>query len=125
MDRVLVFDDDSQICDVLELALSQMDLEVIPVRSAEHAREAIDGGLIVVALIDTPMFKFSGIELGTYAQARGIKVLMMAAGEDAALRVEAAGFPCLVKPFHVLQLADAMAKLLGHAAHQEPGATPE
>jgi|HubBroStandDraft_1064217.scaffolds.fasta_scaffold12507_4 DNA-binding NtrC family response regulator len=115
MRRILVFDDDPQICDLLEMALTETGCTVFRAGSLEHAEQILRHEPIRVLLIDTPMISFSGTKLGTYAAARGIKVLMMAAGEDAALRVRAAGLRYILKPFRIAQIADTVAAMLPSA----------
>ena len=112
MRRVLVFDDDPQVCDLLELALTETGYAVSRAARLAEARDALQREAIDLALIDMPMFKFSGVEFGKYAAARGVKVLMMAAGEDAGVRADAAGLPYVLKPLRLADIMKAMADLV-------------
>jgi DNA-binding NtrC family response regulator len=87
MGRVLVVDDDPQICDLLEMALSETGCTVLRAGSLAHAEQILRHEQIGLALVDTPMACFSGMKLAACAANRGIKVVMMAAGEDVAPRV--------------------------------------
>jgi DNA-binding response OmpR family regulator len=115
MRRVLVFDDDPQICDLLEMALTEAGCTVFRAGSLEHAEQTMRHEPISVVLVDTPMVRFTGRKLAAYAAVRGIKVLMMPAGEDAALRAEAAGLRYIVKPFHIADIVDTVVDMLPRA----------
>jgi DNA-binding response OmpR family regulator len=112
MCRVLVFDDDPQICDLLEAALRDAGFTVRRAVSPEEARQGLEEGPISVALIDTPMVNFVGVEFAVHAAARGVKILMMAAGEDATLDVEVLGLRCVLKPFRIADIVDQVRAML-------------
>jgi DNA-binding NtrC family response regulator len=112
MRPVLVFDDDAQICDLLEAALTKAGCTVRRAHSLEQAQEIIRQEPIKHVLADMPMYRFAGAKLGLYAAACGIPVLMMPAGEDAGSRAEAAGLPYIVKPFRLAQIVDAVSAMI-------------
>ena len=110
--RVLIFDDDAQICDLLEAALTQVGCSVCRAASLEQAEELIRREPIMLVLADMPMASFAGRKLGTYAAARGIPVLMMPAGEDGIPVAEAAGLPYIVKPFRLSEIIDTVSAMV-------------
>jgi two-component system, OmpR family, response regulator len=112
MRPVLVFDDDPQVAELLEAALTEAGCTVFRADSFGQAVTLIERESIKVALVDMPMVRFTGRKLAAYAAARGIKVLMMPAGADAALRAEAADLPYIVKPFRVAEIVDTVADML-------------
>jgi DNA-binding response OmpR family regulator len=120
MQRILVFDDDPQVCDLLETALSDASCTVRRAASLEEGKRILQQEPIDLALVDTPMFNFTGVELGLYATARGIRVLMMVAGKDATLRVEAPRLPYILKPFRIADIVDRVVALLASDKLPEP-----
>jgi DNA-binding NtrC family response regulator len=111
MNEILLFDDDPQICDVLEAALAKSGCAVRRADSLEQAEAIICHEPIILVLADMPMFRFAGAKLGTFAAAHGVRVLMMVAGEDVTFRAEAAGLPYIVKPFRLARIIDAVRAL--------------
>jgi DNA-binding response OmpR family regulator len=112
MHEVLLFDDDPQICDVLDAALTKSGYVVRRAESLEQAKAMLSHEPITLVLADMPMAQFSGTKLGICAAARGIPVLMMAAGEDVTPRAEAAGLPYIVKPFRLTRIIDAVCAMI-------------
>jgi DNA-binding response OmpR family regulator len=109
---VLVFDDEPQICDLLEAALTKVGCTVRRAESLEQAEEIIRHEPIKLVLADMPMYRFAGTKLGLYAAACGIPVLMMPAGEDATFRAAAAGLPYIVKPFRLAEIVNAVSVMM-------------
>jgi DNA-binding response OmpR family regulator len=112
MRRVLVFDDDLQICDLLEAALTRAGCTVRRAASLEQAEEIIRHEPIELVLADMPMASFAGRKLGAYAAAHGIPVLMMPAGEDGIPWAEEAGLPYIVKPFRLAEMIDTVSAMM-------------
>jgi CheY-like chemotaxis protein len=76
MRRVLIFDDDPSVIELLETALTEAGCAVMRAATLPQALAALAHG-VDLAVIDMPMLNFTGIELGRLAAARGVKVLMI------------------------------------------------
>jgi len=114
--RVLVVDDDPLVLAVIEEMLGSRGYEVTGAGSADRARVRLAAKRFDLLLIDAPMVRLRGIELGREVRAGGTPILMMPAGSDIAVQVEKAGLPFLTKPFTDDALAAAIDRVLASAA---------
>ena len=122
---LLVADDSLTIQRVIQLALADEDVDVVPVTSGEQAIEEIESQLPALVLADTRMPDRSGYEIAEFLNSRpshqGIPVVLMTGAFEPLdeRRAKAAGcVAVLVKPFEPDKLIKTVHELL--ARRPEP-----
>lgn len=106
--HILIVDDDTRICDLLEKFLSKNGYLVSAVHSAEQARQILAGLEFDLIILDVMMPRESGIELTSHLREKNKTpiILLTAKGdaEDRILGLEAGADDYLPKPFEPLEL---------------------
>ncbi|HXB07013.1 MAG TPA: response regulator [Puia sp.] len=114
--RVLVVEDEGDMCLLLELLLDGKGMAVDHVRSLTDAREFLEREQPTLIVLDNRLPDGLGIDFIAYLKARfpAIKILMISgvdiAAKDAALETGADTF--LPKPFTQSQLQNSVSELL-------------
>ena len=106
--HILIVDDDTRICDLLEKFLSKNGYLVSAVHSAEQARQILAGLEFDLIILDVMMPRESGIELTSYLREKNKTpiILLTAKGdaEDRILGLESGADDYLPKPFEPMEL---------------------
>ena len=106
--HILVVDDDTRICELLEKFLSKNGYLVSAVHSAEQARQILAGLEFDLIILDVMMPRESGIELTSHLRKKNKTpiILLTAKGdaEDRILGLEAGADDYLPKPFEPMEL---------------------
>ena len=106
--HILIVDDDTRICDLLEKFLSKNGYLVSAVHSAEQARQILAGLEFDLIILDVMMPRESGIELTSHLREKNKTpiILLTAKGdaEDRILGLEAGADDYLPKPFEPMEL---------------------
>ena len=106
--HILIVDDDTRICDLLEKFLSKNGYLVSAVHSAEQARQILAGLEFDLIILDVMMPRESGIELTSHLREKNKTpiILLTAKGdaEDRILGLEAGADDYLPKPFEPVEL---------------------
>ena len=106
--HILIVDDDTRICDLLEKFLDKNDYLVSAVHSAEQARQILAGLEFDLIILDVMMPRESGIELTSYLREKNKTpiILLTAKGdaEDRILGLESGADDYLPKPFEPMEL---------------------
>lgn len=106
--HILIVDDDTRICDLLEKFLSKNGYLVSAVHSAEQARQILAGLEFDLIILDVMMPRESGIELTSHLREKYKTpiILLTAKGdaEDRILGLEAGADDYLPKPFEPMEL---------------------
>ena len=106
--HILIVDDDTRICDLLEKFLRKNGYLVSAVNSAEQARQILVGLEFDLIILDVMMPKESGIELTSHLREKNKTpiILLTAKGdaEDRILGLEAGADDYLPKPFEPMEL---------------------
>jgi two-component system phosphate regulon response regulator OmpR len=106
--HILIVDDDTRICDLLEKFLSKNGYLVSAVNSAEQARQILAGLEFDLIILDVMMPRESGIELTSHLREKNKTpiILLTAKGdsEDRILGLEAGADDYLPKPFEPMEL---------------------
>ena len=106
--HILVVDDDTRICELLEKFLSKNGYLVSAVHSAEQARQILAGLEFDLIILDVMMPRESGIELTSHLRKKNKTpiILLTAKGdaEDRILGLEAGADDLLPKPFEPMEL---------------------
>jgi len=106
--HILIVDDDTRICDLLEKFLSKNGYLVSAVHSAEQARQILTGLEFDLIILDVMMPRESGIELTSHLREKNKTpiILLTAKGdaEDRILGLEAGADDYLPKPFEPMEL---------------------
>ena len=106
--HILIIDDDTRICDLLEKFLSKNGYLVSAVHSAEQARQILAGLEFDLIILDVMMPRESGIELTSHLREKNKTpiILLTAKGdaEDRILGLEAGADDYLPKPFEPMEL---------------------
>ena len=106
--HILIVDDDTRICELLEKFLSKNGYLVSAVHSAEQARQILAGLEFDLIILDVMMPKESGIELTSHLRKKNKTpiILLTAKGdaEDRILGLEAGADDYLPKPFEPMEL---------------------
>ena len=106
--HILIVDDDTRICDLLEKFLDKNGYLVSAVHSAEQARQILAGLEFDLIILDVMMPRESGIELTSYLREENKTpiILLTAKGdaEDRILGLEAGADDYLPKPFEPMEL---------------------
>ena len=106
--HILIVDDDTRICDLLEKFLSKNGYLVSAVHSAEKARQILAGLEFDLIILDVMMPRESGIELTSHLREKNKTpiILLTAKGdaEDRILGLEAGADDYLPKPFEPMEL---------------------
>ena len=114
--HILIVDDDTRICDLLEKFLSKNGYLVSAVHSAEQARQILAGLEFDLIILDVMMPRESGIELTSHLREKNKTpiILLTAKGdaEDRILGLEAGADDYLPKPFEPMELLLRMKAVL-------------
>ena len=106
--HILIVDDDTRICDLLQKFLSKNGYLVSAVHSAEQARQILAGLEFDLIILDVMMPRESGIELTSHLREENKTpiILLTAKGdaEDRILGLEAGADDYLPKPFEPMEL---------------------
>ena len=106
--HILIVDDDTRICDLLQKFLSKNVYLVSAVHSAEQARQILAGLEFDLIILDVMMPRESGIELTSHLREKNKTpiILLTAKGdaEDRILGLEAGADDYLPKPFEPMEL---------------------
>ena len=106
--HILIVDDDTRICDLLEKFFSKNGYLVSAVHSAEQARQILAGLEFDLIILDVMMPRESGIELTSHLREENKTpiILLTAKGdaEDRILGLEAGADDYLPKPFEPMEL---------------------
>ena len=106
--HILIVDDDTRICDLLEKFLDKNGYLVSAVHSAEQARQILAGLEFDLIILDVMMPRESGIELTSHFREKNKTpiILLTAKGdaEDRILGLEAGADDYLPKPFEPMEL---------------------
>ena len=106
--HILIVDDDTRICDLLEKFLDKNGYLVSAVHSAEQARQILAGLEFDLIILDVMMPRESGIELTSHLREKYKTpiILLTAKGdaEDRILGLEAGADDYLPKPFEPMEL---------------------
>ena len=106
--HILIVDDDTRICDLLEKFLSKNGYLVSAVHSAEQARQILASLEFDLIILDVMMPRESGIELTSHLREKNKTpiILLTAKGdaEDRILGLEAGADDYLPKPFEPMEL---------------------
>lgn len=106
--HILIVDDDTRICDLLEKFLDKNGYLVSAVHSAEQARQILAGLEFDLIILDVMMPRESGIELTSHLREKNKTpiILLTAKGdaEDRILGLEAGADDYLPKPFEPMEL---------------------
>ena len=106
--HILIVDDDTRICDLLEKFLDKNGYLVSAVHSAEQARQILAGLEFDLIILDVMMPRESGIELTSHLREENKTpiILLTAKGdaEDRILGLEAGADDYLPKPFEPMEL---------------------
>jgi two-component system, OmpR family, response regulator len=122
--RVLVVDDDAELCELVGIALTRDGHDVRTAESMASAHATLAGGAADVMVLDLDLPDGSGLEL-CRALRRGpsaMRILILTASGDVAARVaglDAGADDYLVKPFAVAELR-ARVRALGRRADELP-----
>lgn len=117
--RILVVDDDTLICEVLQSDLLAAGYEAAMARNGTEALAKVEAQWFDMAIVDVCMPKMSGIELAwRLRDEHGVPCMFMSANSDrqtvdAAIAEGALGF--LVKPVHCQYLLPALQTALARA----------
>ena len=114
--HILIVDDDTRICDLLEKFLDKNGYLVSAVHSAEQARQILAGLEFDLIILDVMMPRESGIELTSHLREENKTpiILLTAKGdaEDRILGLEAGADDYLPKPFEPMELLLRMKAVL-------------
>ena len=106
--HILIVDDDTRICDLLEKFLDKNGYLVSAVHSAEQARQILAGLEFDLIILDVMMPRESGIELTSHLREKNKTpiILLTAKGDskDRILGLEAGADDYLPKPFGPMEL---------------------
>ena len=106
--HILIVDDDTRICDLLEKFLSKNGYLVSAVHSAEQARQILAGLEFDLIILDVMMPRESGIELTSHLREKNKTPIILLTdkgdAEDRILGLEAGADDYLPKPFEPMEL---------------------
>ena len=106
--HILIVDDDTRICDLLQKFLSKNGYLVSAVHSAEQARQILAGLEFDLIILDVMMPRESGIELTSHLREKNkTPIILLTAKGDAEYRIlglEAGADDYLPKPFEPKEL---------------------
>lgn len=120
-ERVLIFDDDSDILEVCTIALEMNGFEVITQKSCEDILAKLDRHTPDVLLMDNKIPPLGGVQacLAIRASARhaGLPIVFFSANQDVArLAAEACADQFIEKPFDLDTLVSTLRKAISTAA---------
>jgi DNA-binding response OmpR family regulator len=132
MERVLMIDDDTELCEMVAEYLSPEGFEVESVHDGARGVEEAMKGSFAIVLLDVMLPRMSGFEVlrrirAGAPPASGIPVLMLTARGDAVDRIvglEVGADDYLSKPFDERELVARMRAILRRARPQELAAEP-
>lgn len=116
--RVLIADDEPQICTLLREVLTRRGHRVEVCRDGDQALSRFDEGGISLLILDVIMPRKTGIEVLRELRQRGdaVPVILMSSFLSDEVLGSCRGIDrlaCLQKPFSLSDLAEAMERLLG------------
>ena len=117
MRRILVVDDQSDVCEVIRTFLAERGYVVDHATDSPAARRLLAQERYDAALLDVLMPGEGGLALAELAERQGARVLLMS-GHPEAMALASLRSPCelLRKPFRLSELEAAVAALLEAAA---------
>lgn len=107
MQDIAVIDDDPLICDFIEDALGDSGAAVQCATTGRSGRKLLTGKRFDLAIIDVVLSDASGIALAAVATNKDTPVLFITGHPNGIARLkqyDLLDFPCLLKPFDLLQL---------------------
>jgi DNA-binding NtrC family response regulator len=110
--RVLVVDDDPEICDVLEQGLVRAGLTVLCAANLARARELLATERVDVAVVDMVLRGGFGEPVAELARELGVPVVLMS-GHPAKIESHDPRHPFLEKPFRIDALHALIRRTLG------------
>jgi DNA-binding response OmpR family regulator len=100
--RLLVVDDDPEVCEVISLALVDAGHVLECAHNAKDALKLAAATTPHLSIVDLLLpGGINGIELAAQLCAMGSPVVMMSGAVDGGERVAPYGYPYLAKPFHL------------------------
>src|SRR5260221_9789295 len=117
MPHVLVVDDYSALCALLQIAMEESGYRVSSAVTAGEALPLVDSDRPDVIVLDAVMPGRSGIELAADVSQRGIPVILMTGESCASQRLAACGWRHLHKPFRLDELRAEVRAVLAKAEH--------
>ena len=118
MPRVLVVDDEFDLCEILRFNLESEGFDVDTAQSAEEALSLIDGGLRPdLILLDVMMEKMSGFDMAKILRQRGdeVPIIFLTASDEETsviMGLDIGGDDYVTKPFRLGILMSRVAALL-------------
>ncbi len=129
-EKVLIIDDEPDICELLEITLSRMGLETLAAKSAAQARKLLSEHSFNLCLTDMRLPDGNGLDLVDHIQQRypGTPVVVITAhgNMEAAIRAMKSGaFDFISKPIDLKNLRLLIASALKLKPGAEPGETKQ
>ena len=113
MPRLLLIDDEADVCEVIGEYLSEQGHIVTVVNDGAAALRVLMGEQFDAVIIDMLLPGTSGLELAEAASARRISVLLMSGEPESIERLSRNNrYPFLQKPFHLDILGSALSGML-------------
>ena len=113
---ILVVEDDRPVRDVLVEFLGEQGHVVVAASGATEARQAMAAKPVELVIADCVLHGEQGEAVAQYARAVGVPAILMTGDRARLTAARQQGFLVLWKPFHLAQLAELIAYLLGPAA---------
>jgi CheY-like chemotaxis protein len=110
-EKLLLVDDDPDVCEIVSRVLADLGYDVHQVSGGKEALVALGDVNPDLLVVDFAMPDMTGAELVTTARARhkGLKILFLSGyAESDALEAAVGGAPLLRKPFRPVELANAV-----------------
>lgn len=108
MPRLLIIDDNREVCEVLEAYLSDRGHDVITLCNGAAARHALETEAFDGLIVDAVLPGVSGLDLAQDARERGIPVIVMSGYPQTIAELSAGPEPFLKKPFRLAELEEAL-----------------
>jgi CheY-like chemotaxis protein len=111
--RILVVDDDADVCDVISMILRDHGYDVACAYTAAEARKSVADERPDVVLVDVHLReRGDGLTLAAELAQEGIALALMSADPIAADEVASLPFPFIAKPFRSAELIEVVARTL-------------
>jgi len=111
--NILVVEDDDAVRALLGDVLEHAGYEFTLARDGKEMREALDGDVFDVAIIDVSLRGGEdGFALAEVAAEKGCGVILTTGDPDRRVRLEGSGKRYLMKPFRLRQLTDLVDEIL-------------
>jgi len=116
--RILIVDDEPQICELVSEALSERGFDCRATPAPLQARQLLAGGGFAVVICDIRMPHLTGLDLLVHAKrhAPDCKVILMTGASDNDLLARAivlGAYAYVEKPFDFLELAELVGRAMG------------